>query len=60
MKAIGQREWIRCELLGVAARQVGRPGKPPPNLRGQQVEAWMTGWESEDEKIKAKQRKVAA
>ena len=59
MKAIGQREWIRCELLGVAARQVGRPGKPPPNLRGQQVEAWLDGWRSEDEKIKAS-RKVAA
>lgn len=59
MKAIGQREWIRCELLGVAARQVGRPGKPPPNLRGQQVEAWLLGWRSEDEKIRAS-RKVAA
>ena len=59
MKAIGQREWLRCELAGVAAAQVGK-SKPPPGLRGQQVEAWMKGNTEEAAKIKAKQRKVAA
>lgn len=48
MKAIGRREWMRCELRGVAAKQIGSPRNPPQEFKGQQVEAWLSGWDKED------------